>query len=219
MKYSKIDLVNKNMQYGLRLSVVVSSVWKMNFKREAKDIYKNDEKLDLAKTAEKYKRHYDEELEKNRGKTKYDFKRIEHVTMKQYWLSFILNPFKTLIKVTVRMSATNFENFKKKKFHLSSLFILSKNSTHSVYSTRPVYFSWAKNSSHRVYSSRPVYSRLESMKILAIGCMIIILFITKKATAKLRIDSRIYCRSSCYQLTKRNYQQGSRNNSEDSSAE
>ena len=125
------------------LSVIVSSVWKINFKREAKDIYQNDEKLDLAKTAEKYKRHYDEELEKNRGKTKYDFKRIEHVTMKQYWLSFIFNPFKTLIKVTVRMSATNFENFKKKippvkfiyfkqklhplrLFHPSRLFFLSQ---------------------------------------------------------------------------------------------
>ena len=204
------------MQHGLRLFVIVSSVWKMNFKWEAKDIYKNDEKLDLAKTAEKYKRHYDESKESRENKIRFQ---TDRTCYNETVLSFILNPFKTLIKVTVRMSATNFENFKKKKFHLSSLFILSKNSTHSVYSTRPVYFSWAKNSSHRVYSSRPVYSRLESMKILARGCTIIILFIPKKVTAKLRIDSRISCRSSCYQLTKRNYQQGSRNNSEDSSAE
>ena len=54
----------------------------MNFKREAKDIYKNDEKLELAKTVEKCKRQYDEEVEKNREKTKYDYKRKKHFAIK-----------------------------------------------------------------------------------------------------------------------------------------
>ena len=39
-----------------------------------KNIYKNSEKLELAKTVEKYKRQYEEEVEKNRGKRKYDYK-------------------------------------------------------------------------------------------------------------------------------------------------
>ena len=46
----------------------------MNFKRGAKDLYKNDEKLELAKTVEKYKRQFDEEVEDNRWKIKYDYK-------------------------------------------------------------------------------------------------------------------------------------------------
>lgn len=45
----------------------------MSFKRGAND-YKNDEKLELGKTVEKYKRQYDKEVEKNRGKTKCDYK-------------------------------------------------------------------------------------------------------------------------------------------------
>ena len=57
----------------------------MNFKRGANDIYKNDEKLELAKTVEKYWRLYDEEVEKNRWKTKYDYKRKRHVTITPKW--------------------------------------------------------------------------------------------------------------------------------------
>ena len=36
----------------------------MNFKRGANVVYKNDEKLELAKVVEKYKKLYDEEIEK-----------------------------------------------------------------------------------------------------------------------------------------------------------
>ena len=36
----------------------------MNFKRGANAVYKNDEKLELAKVVEKYKKLYDEEIEK-----------------------------------------------------------------------------------------------------------------------------------------------------------
>ena len=42
----------------------------MNFKRGANAVYKNDEKLELAKVVEKYKKQYDEEVEKNHGKKK-----------------------------------------------------------------------------------------------------------------------------------------------------
>ena len=34
------------------------------------------------KTVEKYKRQYDEEVEKNPGKTKYNYKRKKHVAIK-----------------------------------------------------------------------------------------------------------------------------------------
>ena len=51
------------------------------------------------------------------------------------------NPFKTLIKATVRRSMTSFESFKK------------KNSTHTIYSTHPVYSFFSKNSTHLVYYS------------------------------------------------------------------
>ena len=57
----------------------------MNFKRGAKDLYTNDEKLKLVKVVEKYKRLYEEEVEKNHGKTKYDFKRKKHVEIKPMW--------------------------------------------------------------------------------------------------------------------------------------
>ena len=50
-----------------------------------------------------------------------------------YWLSLYSNPFKTLIKVTVRKTATSFINLKK------------------------------KSSTHPVYSSHPRLSRLESI--------------------------------------------------------
>ena len=43
----------------------------MNFKRGANDIYKNDEKLELAKTVEKYKRLY--------------YKRKRHVAITPKW--------------------------------------------------------------------------------------------------------------------------------------
>ena len=36
----------------------------MNFKRGVNAVYKNDEKLELAKVVEKYKKLYDEEIEK-----------------------------------------------------------------------------------------------------------------------------------------------------------
>ena len=41
----------------------------MNFKRRANAVYKNNEKLELAKIVEKYKKQYDEEVEKHHGKT------------------------------------------------------------------------------------------------------------------------------------------------------
>ena len=40
----------------------------MNFKQGANAVYKNDEKLELAKAVEKYKKQYDEEVEQNHGK-------------------------------------------------------------------------------------------------------------------------------------------------------
>ena len=36
----------------------------MNFKRGANAVYKNDEKLELVKVVEKYKKLYDEEIDK-----------------------------------------------------------------------------------------------------------------------------------------------------------
>ena len=73
LKCSNIGIINKTKHYGIRLSVILLSFWKMSFKRGAND-YKNDEKLELGKTVEKYKRQYDKEVEKNRGKTKCVYK-------------------------------------------------------------------------------------------------------------------------------------------------
>ena len=42
----------------------------INFKQGANAVYKNDKKLKLAKVVEIYKKQYDEEVEKNHGKTK-----------------------------------------------------------------------------------------------------------------------------------------------------
>ena len=54
----------------------------MNFKRGANAVNKNDEKLELAKVLEKCKKQYDEEVEKNHGKTKCDNRRKRHVAVK-----------------------------------------------------------------------------------------------------------------------------------------
>ena len=54
----------------------------MNFKRGANAVYNNDEKLELVKVVEKCKKQYDEEVEKNHGKTKYDYRRKRHVAVK-----------------------------------------------------------------------------------------------------------------------------------------
>ena len=54
----------------------------MNFKRGANAVYKNDGKLKLAKPVQKYKKQYDEKLEKSHGKTKYDYRRKRHVAVK-----------------------------------------------------------------------------------------------------------------------------------------
>ena len=59
----------------------------MNFKRGANAVYWNDEKLELAKVAEKYKKQCDEEIEKSHGKTKYDYRRKKHVAVKPKWVS------------------------------------------------------------------------------------------------------------------------------------
>ena len=47
----------------------------MNFKWQANAVYKNDEKLELAKLIEKYEKQHDEKVEKNHGKRKYDYRR------------------------------------------------------------------------------------------------------------------------------------------------
>ena len=57
----------------------------MNFKWGANAVYKNDEKLELAKVVGKYKKEYDEEVEKNHGKTKYSYRRKRHVAVKPKW--------------------------------------------------------------------------------------------------------------------------------------
>ena len=57
----------------------------MNFKRGANVVYKNNEKLELAKVVEKYKKQYDEEVEKKHGKTKYNNGRKRHVAVKPKW--------------------------------------------------------------------------------------------------------------------------------------
>ena len=54
----------------------------MNFKRGANTVYKNEKKLELAKVVEKYKKQYNEEVEKNYGKTKYDYRRKRQVAVK-----------------------------------------------------------------------------------------------------------------------------------------
>ena len=59
----------------------------MNFKQGANAVYKNDEKLELAKVVEKYKKQYDEEVEKNHGKTRYNYRRKRHVAVKPYGVS------------------------------------------------------------------------------------------------------------------------------------
>ena len=57
----------------------------MNFKQGANAVYKNDEKLGLAKVVEKYKKQYDEEVEKDHGKTIYNYRRKRHVAVKPKW--------------------------------------------------------------------------------------------------------------------------------------
>ena len=57
----------------------------MNFKRGANTVYKNDKKLELAKVVYKYKKQYDKEVEKNHGKTKYDYRRKRQVAVKPKW--------------------------------------------------------------------------------------------------------------------------------------
>ena len=57
----------------------------MNFQRGANPLYKNDEKLELAKAVGKHKKQYDEKVEKGHGKTKYDYRRKRHVVVKPKW--------------------------------------------------------------------------------------------------------------------------------------
>lgn len=57
----------------------------MSFKRGMKNIYSNDEKLQLAELVEKYKIEYDTEVENNRGKLKYDLKRKKYVPIRPTW--------------------------------------------------------------------------------------------------------------------------------------
>ena len=57
----------------------------MNFKRGANAVYNNDEKLELVKVVQKCKKQYDEEVEKNHGKTKYNYRRKRHVAVKPKW--------------------------------------------------------------------------------------------------------------------------------------
>ena len=57
----------------------------MNFKRRANAVYKNNEKLELAKIVEKYKKQYDEKVEKHHGKTKYGYKQKRHIAVKPKW--------------------------------------------------------------------------------------------------------------------------------------
>ena len=59
----------------------------MNFKRGANTVYKNDKKLELAKVVQKYKKQYNEEVEKNYGRTKYeyDYRRKRQVAVKPKW--------------------------------------------------------------------------------------------------------------------------------------
>ena len=52
------------------------------FKRKDRSSYSNQEKLELAELVEKLKEEYDLEVEKNKGKTKYDYKRKRHVPIK-----------------------------------------------------------------------------------------------------------------------------------------
>ena len=52
------------------------------FKRKDRSSYSNQEKLEFAELVEKLKEEYDLEVEKNKGKTKYDYKRKPHVPIK-----------------------------------------------------------------------------------------------------------------------------------------
>ena len=52
------------------------------FKRKDRSSYSNQEKLELAELVEKLKEEYDLEVEKIKGKTKYDYKRKRHVPIK-----------------------------------------------------------------------------------------------------------------------------------------
>ena len=52
------------------------------FKRKDRSTYSNQEKLELAELVEKLKEECDLEVEKNKGKTKYDYKRKRHVPIK-----------------------------------------------------------------------------------------------------------------------------------------
>ena len=45
----------------------------MKFNRGVNAVYNNDEKLELAKVVEQYNKQYDEEVEKNHGKTKHNY--------------------------------------------------------------------------------------------------------------------------------------------------
>ena len=60
----------------------------MNFKQGANAVYKNDEKLGLAKVVEKYKKQYDGEVEKDHGKTMYNYRRKRHVAVKHKWVFY-----------------------------------------------------------------------------------------------------------------------------------
>ena len=53
----------------------------MNFKRGVNAVYNNDEKLELAKVVEQYNKQDDEEVEKNHGKTKHNYRRKRHVAV------------------------------------------------------------------------------------------------------------------------------------------
>ena len=52
------------------------------FKRKDRSSCSNQEKLELAELVEKLKKEYDLEVEKNKRKTKYDYKRKRHVPIK-----------------------------------------------------------------------------------------------------------------------------------------
>ena len=53
-----------------------------SFKRKNRSSYSNQEKLELAELVQEMKEEYDLEVEKNKGKTKYDYKRKRHVPIK-----------------------------------------------------------------------------------------------------------------------------------------
>ena len=53
-----------------------------SFKTKDRSSYSNQEKLELAEWVGKMKEEYDPEIEKNKGKTKYDHERKGHVPIK-----------------------------------------------------------------------------------------------------------------------------------------